>query len=434
MNTDHTSHRTSRSPGEGLGSAGFALPAAIFALVVVALVVTAGFYMAGQESRIGQSVERTAEARLLAEFGLNEAAAVWRPVDSGNLAVGQSATVGTGNQGDGQWTVRVRRVDNSMYVLESMGEITQGGRLAGATRTLFQVLRVPTIELNAPEAALTTRGNLVVGGNAQVDGNNSNGPANWTSAQTCPPADPNLTKPGVMLNEDGTAVRNNGQPVRTADQLGNNIEVAGAPPHVANSDSIVNSTMSVFDNSSWASMVAMADVRISRAAVTGYHREANGNLNPRIEPKLTSGGACDRGDPKNWGALENPTHACASYMPVIHLLGAPGAREFTIPSGSSGQGILLVDGDLHISGGFNWSGLILVRGTLRTTGGGGGDPQILGAVVSENSELDTQSVTGNSLIQFSACSIQRAIDLAQANAEPRPLSRRSWVDGTAAGF
>jgi hypothetical protein len=413
---------------------GFALPAAIFALVVVALLVTAGFYMSGQESRIGQSVERGAAARILAETGLNEAAATWRPAQSGNLQVGGEALVGTQDVGEGRWTVSVTQVDDAVYLMQSMGEITQGGRLAGATRTLFQMLRLPPLDLNAPQAALSTQGTVVVGGNAQVDGNNSNGPANWTLNQTCGVADPSLTKPGILLDEGSSAVKNNGNPVSTGDQLSQHVDVAGAPPYVNNDNQIVAETMAVFGGDSWSSLVAMADVRISRPATSGYIQVANGNLNPNIGPSLTTSGQCNYADSRNWGALENPTHACASYMPVIHLLGGPGAREFTIPSGSSGQGILLVDGDLRISGAFNWSGLILVNGRLRTDGGGGGDPQILGAVVAQNSELDTQSVTGNSLIRYSHCAIEQAINLARANLAPRPFSERSWVDATAAGF
>lgn len=427
---------SNRDPGRTrlVNEAGFALPGAIFALVVVALLVTAGFYMSRQESRIGQSVERGAEARLLAEAGLNEAAATWRPAQSVNLQVGGQAQVATQAGGEGRWTVRVTQVDSVVYLMESTGQITLGARLAGATRTLFQMLRLPPLDFNAPQAALSTQGTVVVGGNAQVDGNNSNGPANWTLNQTCGAPDPNLTKPGILLDEGSAAVKSNGSPVSTGNQLSQHVDVAGSSPFVANDNQLVAETMAVFAGESWASLVTMANVRISRPIVDGYVEVANGNLNPNIGPSLTASGGCNHDDSRNWGALEDPTHACASYMPVVHLLGGPGAREFTIPSGSSGQGILLVDGDLRISGAFNWSGIILVNGRLSTSGGGGGDPQILGAVVAQNSELDTQSVTGNSLIRYSHCAIEQAINLARANLAPRPLRERSWVDGTAAGF
>ncbi len=409
------------------GRRGFALPSAIFALVVVALLVTAGFYMSGQESRIGQSVERTTAARLLAESGLNETAAIWRPSDVGGLDVGQVVALPAVAQGEGEWAVRVTRVDSTLYMAESTGRITQAGRLSGASRTLFQMLRVPPLNIANPPGALTTQGTLQVGGNAQIDGNNSNGPTNWSSHAMCGPADPAGSKPGVVLNDGGSAVRNNGQPVRTADQLGNNIEVAGTAPHVQKNDQLVQNSMAVFEDDSWNVLVAMAQVRIARGNVSGYKQVANGNLNPG--PSL-DGTACDYSDHLNWGALENVTHACSSYRPIIHLTGG----SFEIQAGSSGQGTLLVDGDLWLRGAFNWAGLILVKGTIRTSGGGGGDPQVLGAVVARNSELDAQSLTGNSLIRYSSCSVQLALEGARANLPLRPLSRRNWVDATAAGF
>ena len=50
---------------------GFALPAAIGALVVVGMVVTAGFYVATQELRLGASSRFTAMAVNLAQSGTN---------------------------------------------------------------------------------------------------------------------------------------------------------------------------------------------------------------------------------------------------------------------------------------------------------------------------------------------------------------------------
>jgi hypothetical protein len=48
----------------------------------------------------------------------------------------------------------------------------------------------------------------------------------------------------------------------------------------------------------------------------------------------------------------------------------PGSVHLT--SGTSGAGVLIVDGDLTLDGGLNWYGLILVRGQVTFTGGAGG--------------------------------------------------------------
>lgn len=57
-----------------------------------------------------------------------------------------------------------------------------------------------------------------------------------------------------------------------------------------------------------------------------------------------------------------------SVNPVTEYI--PGSVHLT--SGTSGAGILIVDGDLQLDGGLNWYGLILVRGQVTFTGGAGG--------------------------------------------------------------
>lgn len=68
-----------------------------------------------------------------------------------------------------------------------------------------------------------------------------------------------------------------------------------------------------------------------------------------------------------WGTLEEPA--------VVYSSGS-----VKIGSGSSGAGILLVNGDLTITGGFEWKGLVIVRGKAILKGGGGGK-QVFGALV-----------------------------------------------------
>ena len=51
---------------------GFALPAAIGALVIVGVLVTAGFYMAQQEVRIGAASRFSAMAVNVAQSGVND--------------------------------------------------------------------------------------------------------------------------------------------------------------------------------------------------------------------------------------------------------------------------------------------------------------------------------------------------------------------------
>jgi hypothetical protein len=68
---------------------------------------------------------------------------------------------------------------------------------------------------------------------------------------------------------------------------------------------------------------------------------------------------------------------------------------------------------------------LVVKGTLSTTGTGG---HVQGAVIAANVDLDTSTVLGNALVQYSGCSISRAVLNNSNLTRLRPLAQRSWVD------
>jgi hypothetical protein len=94
------------------------------------------------------------------------------------------------------------------------------------------------------------------------------------------------------------------------------------------------------------------------------------------------------------------------------------ARDGTQLSSGSGRGLLIVDGDLEIAGGFEFRGLILVMGTARFTGLGG---VVLGALVARQVDLGGSPT----LVTFSRCAVERALDGA---ARLEPLHDRSWLE------
>ena len=111
-----------------------------------------------------------------------------------------------------------------------------------------------------------------------------------------------------------------------------------------------------------------------------------------------------------------PAGACESYFPIIHALG-----DLHISTGM-GQGILLVDGDLDMTGNFQFMGAIIVRGTLSTYGTGA---HITGAVMAANVDLDQNTVLGNSSIKYSSCALNAVMN---GSAYPKAAKRRAWVD------
>jgi Tfp pilus assembly protein PilX len=73
-------------------------------------------------------------------------------------------------------------------------------------------------------------------------------------------------------------------------------------------------------------------------------------------------------------------------------------------SNVTGYGLLAVEGDLILGGGFDWHGLILVTGTMTFNGGGAG-VNITGAVLANQ----TVAMNGGVTVQYDSCYIQEAL-------------------------
>lgn len=399
---------------------GFALPAAIFALMVVAILVTAGFFLANQEHRIGQSSERTAEVFRMAESGLNTALALWNP-SQGGIGVWSDdgpQVIMSDQEGDGEWSVTVTRVDDQLYFLESTATITEGGHLAGATRTVGHLARQGRLNIVEPNAAVTTQDQLMVRGSATLDGNDTNGrDGTWfmNPSGVCPSGSGG--RPAVLMNE--------GANFETQGQGHDILSPPGVDP-VMFDDDLTTDAMSVFDDDNWDALTSMATIS----------RTANG---PHSIRPVEDDGVCDRSEWTNWGSpkehtgqLRDASLACQDYFPVIHIT-TPGSSTFQINANSTGQGILLVDGNLHLNGNFDWAGPIYVRGEFSNNGGTG----VYGGVVSRGAEInqDTdQTVSGNAEVTYSSCAISRAVLGASGSLPLRPVANRAWADLSASAF
>jgi hypothetical protein len=413
---------------------GFALAGAIFAILVVAILVTAGFLFSSQEYRIGQSSDRTVQARMLAEDGLNavmalqinqaevDAIADLEPWDS-------QVFIQRDSIGDGGWVVDVTRVGDRLYRMESTGRITQGGNLAGAERRLAVMARNtanPPVDFNQipDDAALRTQGDVAVRGNAQILGYDEPVP-NWGSfgSSTCPgtPQDVAGVITSGSANTQSGASRLEGVPDK----------VEGMP--VQEPEDFM--TFGEGDEQyNWDDMVAAAT-----------HSLPGGTF-PGVGPDYVSG-VCNTANPMNWGEphqdpanaldgdyLEYPLTHCWHYFPVIHIdgnaqVGGGGS------AGGRGQGILLVDGNLNINGGFEFYGMILVRGQVETQGNGN---RVIGSIRATGAtDLEASDYAGGSILRYSSCAVSRAQNNAFQPAgqlEFVPVGSRSWMDLTAAGF
>jgi cytoskeletal protein CcmA (bactofilin family) len=90
--------------------------------------------------------------------------------------------------------------------------------------------------------------------------------------------------------------------------------------------------------------------------------------------------------------------------------------------GARGQGLLLIEGDLEITGNFEFTGLIVAKGGIKIAGTGN---KITGALLAQDVDIgDKNSISGNTTLQFSSCALNKAI---QGSAFAEPLAYRSWA-------
>ena len=371
---------------------GFALPAVIGALVIIGILVTAGFYMARQEVRIGVASKHANMAVNIAQAGANEVMANWNGYQLGNIPVwGDTTLVDT--LSNGIWSVRISNANNYIYFLTATGKVTEGGALwAGASRTIGIATKILFANIDPP-AALTTRGSTVVKGNAAIDGTD-NTPAAWGPYCTAIPQPDTV---GVLTN-DTSLIGTSGKG-----------QVLGNPPY--NQDStIVDSTFTNFGDMDWTQLTTLAAAEGKNLSALG----GNNNTGPALV-----GGRCDETVLTNWGDTL-PSNPCGAYFPLLY---APG--DLTVQSGGMGQGMLLVEGNLDLRGGFLFYGIIIVQGNFETQGNGN---RIIGAVMASNGLLDDQSITGGSEVSYSRCTVQRAILNNASLSRVRPTAERSWVD------
>ena len=371
---------------------GFALAAAVFALVILSVLATGGFYLARQESRIGMASERARMAFHSAELGATHVMSNWDKTTLSNLSYWESATVVPADGSD-DWSVDVTRMSDRLYFLLATGEVSLGEENLGAANRMLGVVAKSYSIVVDPPAAFTARDQVRFVGKSTVKGLDQH-PGGWTGA--CP--GPLKNKAG-MLSDDLTKV----------DYKDKNFDVSGDPPLLEDA-ALVDEVFKLFGDLEWEEITSLATMTIGPQ-----------NFNS-IGPSTAADGTCNYLDNANWGDPLNPGSPCGNYFPMIHIKGSGTSK---INGGGVGQGILLVDGDLWAGGNFTFYGLVIVKGMFET---GGSDNRVFGAVMASNAELEEQSLTGGSLVQYSSCALNRAVDMNPDLTWVRPIERRGWVD------
>jgi hypothetical protein len=366
---------------------GIAMALALYALVITGALVSGLLFAGTQEQRQGESLRGVLLAFNRAEQGTHAEIRVWDPpvynkigtypLDS--LQVVESASRGT-----------IYKVNSNVYMVSVIGTDSQGvgsqRRGGGAVQRVSLLARIVPFEFNA-KASLTTRGNIKLSGNAAVDGNDHTPNASWDQCDA----------PGAPLA--GVRV-----PPSTNVNTSGNAEVLGTPP-IDRDSTITPETFTQFGSRTYDQLAASAPIQFT------------GNQSLSTAPVVT-GGVCNRTSPTNWGDGMDRSAPCGSYFPIIHVAG-----NLTL-NGTQGQGILLVDGDLSVQGSYEWFGVVIAKGAVKTAGGGTGQGHFWGAIMAENVDLDINSVTGNAVLNYSACAIAAVL---QATSSAAPMRSRGFT-------
>lgn len=373
---------------------GFALAVALFALVVIGALIAGVFFASTQEYRVGRNTLTQQRAFAAAEFGLNNAIAGWTGARYAPLAVG-AVDSSTLNVTGGQARVKVTRLNAMSYWVMSEG-VAGSGAMSESRRRTSAVVRLQIPEMNFL-GALTLRGRARIGGSSTINGNDQN-PAGWTD---CPPAGD--ARPGLVV-DSSSSISYSGSAYR----------IDGDPPVSIDRAARDTNTYFSYGESDWNDLVSSASLRLGSSGSTAtFSRIAPDSVllpTKRCRTELTS----------NWGSVRRTRPVpgiCEGYYPIIH---ARGSLKIT---GGSGQGVLLVEEDLEVSGGFEFYGPVIVRGTLKTTGTGG---HFNGGVMAANVDLDDIStVLGDAVVNYSQCAITSAL---VGTATPRLVAQRGWAE------
>jgi len=373
---------------------GMALAVAIFALVVAGALIAGAFFAGNQEQRVGQNTLRVQQSFGAGEEALNEIVANWQPqtynrmgiYPSDSIVVVDTPTLG----GTGRYGFVLRKLNNYLYQVDVTGRdnASAGGKLlnSGARQRIGEFVRIRLLQMGIG-AALTTQGNITLTGNAYVDGRDHI-PAGWSSANCDTVGD--TTKAGVRAPDSAVV------------QTGSGAHLGGNPPFYKDT-SVHSSTFTQFGDVSYADLAAAATLQLP----SGIYK---------TDPSL-NGSLCNKTDQQNWGDGMNPSAACGTYFPIVHIAG-----DATL-NGDQGQGILLVDGDLSVQGAYQFYGITIVRGSLKTAGGGATEAHFWGAVMAANVDLELNSLSGNATLNYSKCAIIQALNMTGVIAPDRS---RSW--------
>ena len=358
---------------------GFALPGVIIVLTVLFVVAVPTVLTVQQEWKVSNAIAEATEANEAVEEVTYDLLAAWDTAFF-RLGVWDDTTF---TDEDDRTKVRftVTRTAPQLFMLEA--HATGSGE--NVVRSSALTVRASTMDMT-PHGLLTVSDGAELGSDAVVEAIDYVVPPDWPSSVCEGSTKRDL--PGVTAPDTASI------------NVDPNAWITGSPRLLA-SPSVNASTLARPAGLDYAALVKAADISISGLGATPI-------------------GGCDPKDPASWGDPMNATGTCGDHFPIIHV-----SNSLTLPPGTRGQGILLVDGDLRFAGDAYFYGLVVTQGGLEMTGT---NNRIRGAAYAAKASLQV-GYDVNPTIANVSCAFDRI-----RSAHPElgggvyPVSSRSWVD------
>jgi Tfp pilus assembly protein PilX len=394
---------------------GMVLPLGLMFLAIIAILGTTAVIVTTTDLKIGSNYRASEQAFYAAEAGIEEARA--RLKGSSTAYVGDSASpdpLWSVYLSDGSWTPSsVDPYFNSSYTNTSVSSLQ--------TDISYMVKIRHKREYESELAGHTTSSQHYYDGDGDTGTNSFASPGSIVYYGY---GDPSRPTTAVQFT---TSVATEHKPVEIITGCGQSsdslkvveIEVVKNPGPKINSalyakgDVTGNgSALSIDGNDNCGAAPAKDSIYTLSPATTTL------NGSPALSPPETQG--TDDLDIAGYvdSLKASATEIIASDTTSTDILGGPGnfvtcysntSDPYNVHglkmTSSTGYGILLVEGDLTLSGTFEWYGLIVVTGTLVFNGGGTG-VNIHGAVLAN----DTVDMNGNIDIKYDSCMVDDALN------------------------
>jgi hypothetical protein len=356
---------------------GAALLLAIVALAAIGAMVAGTFLAGWLELRSADAGRNAVTALEAAEAGMAQASAAWQPT-LGRLPVGVDSLLAAGSSARGGYRATISRLGESLFLVRAEGwrEGPAGARLS--SRLVGAFMRPVALAVDHG-SALTLLGPAELWSAGAVDGTD-HVPSGWESLCAASAPVPPIRSAGAPVTVD-----------------------SGPAPSVSTDPPVTALTFTDFGSATFDQLAGMASHQVS-------------GVLPVLGPS-TVAGECAEAVATNWGEPDTgpgSVPACAGFLPLVYSAG-----DLAL-SGGRGQGLLLVRGDLDLSGGVVLAGVVVVLGRVTSSGAGG---QILGTLLVAGGSGTTRLGPGTT-VGYSTCAAGRAL---LANAVRIERAIQGWV-------